>query len=222
MVNFITRKFWIESPRGWPRCLRLLHYRLPTHSGRESLLKLLRRSVDLKRPERARNEGFARPPTICGDSCVVHHVWVDNLFPSWRLSWVVQQSMSLRYESSSKPPVECFRGGLVSRAHKLLYNSTLRSRVIKKKKKVQGARSRAQGSGSGAWSPAEKYKIRFRVSGSRLQVSGFGMRIPCPRSWGLWAPCTLPPAGARLRFIWNVFRSKIFSATMLNTQHNLY
>jgi hypothetical protein len=31
--------------------------------------------------------------------------------------------------------VEQFRGGLVSRAHRLLYHSTLGSRVIKKKKK---------------------------------------------------------------------------------------
>ena len=36
-----------------------------------------------------------------------------------------------------------FRGGLVFKAHKLVYHSTLGSRVIKKKKKVLGNAPRA-------------------------------------------------------------------------------
>jgi hypothetical protein len=54
--------------------------------------------------------------------------------------------MGLKYEPASKPlhvsdltrrkdESERFRGGLVFKAHRLLYHSTLDSRVIKRKKK---------------------------------------------------------------------------------------
>ena len=53
--------------------------------------------------------------------------------------------------------VNRFRGGLVFKAHGLLYHSTLGLRVIMKKKKVQGAECGVQGVG-------------FRVQGSGCRV----------------------------------------------------
>ena len=49
--------------------------------------------------------------------------------------------------------VERFRGGLVLKAHRLVYHSTLGSRVIKKKKEVEG----------GTWPPR---KDAFQKKGS--------------------------------------------------------
>ena len=60
-----------------------------------------------------------------------------------------------------------FRGGLVFKAHRLLYHSTLGSRVIKKKKK------RREGSGWG----------RCRVKGLGFRVQGLGSLTPRLRFW---------------------------------------
>jgi len=57
--------------------------------------------------------------------------------------------------------VKRFRGGLVFKAHRLLYHSTLGWRVIKKKMK--------------AWVRVEGLEIR--VQGSGFKVSGFGFRV---------------------------------------------
>jgi len=62
-------------------------------------------------------------------------------------------------------------GGLVFKAHRLLYHSTLGLRVLKKKKKVRlrfGFAFRSPG-------------FRFRVSGFVLRVSGFGLGFRTPR-----------------------------------------
>ena len=47
------------------------------------------------------------------------------------------------YEQLLRRILKRFRGGLVSKAHRLLYRSTLGSRVIKKKRKHLSGRERA-------------------------------------------------------------------------------
>ena len=64
-----------------------------------------------------------------------------------------------------------FRGGLVFKAHRLLYRSTLGLRVIKKKKKVQGLGFRVQGLGF------RVLGLGFRVEGLGLRVKGVGLRV---------------------------------------------
>ena len=63
-----------------------------------------------------------------------------------------------------------FRGGLVSKAHRLLCHSTVGSRAVEKKKKVPLAAcsvwSRVQGS-------------RFRVQGPGSSVQGSGFSVQC-------------------------------------------
>ena len=44
--------------------------------------------------------------------------------------------MAASFPAASSVPVQRFRGGLVFKAHRLLYHSTLGWRVIKKKKKA--------------------------------------------------------------------------------------
>ena len=68
--------------------------------------------------------------------------------------------------------VKRFRGGLVFKAHRLLYHSTLGSRVTKKKRRRLG------------WTLASSTEIKaegsgFRVQGSgcRVQVQGAGFRV---------------------------------------------
>ena len=61
--------------------------------------------------------------------------------------------------------VKRFRGGLVFKAHRLLYHSTLGSRVLNKKKEVEGS--------------------GFRGSGFGFRVSGSGIRVPCLGD-GVW------------------------------------
>ena len=60
-------------------------------------------------------------------------MWVEGT------RWDVKSSMMMQEQMIGKN-VERFRGGLVSKAHRLLYHSTLGSRVMKKKrmKKVEG------------------------------------------------------------------------------------
>jgi len=103
-----------------------------------------------------------------------------------------------------------FRGGLVFKAHRLLYHSTLGLRVIKKKKKkglglcrwvvllVRSSGCR----GSGVRDLGSGFQVsgsEFRVSGVRVldcgfRVSGFGFRVGCWASvfgfrvFGFWIP----------------------------------
>jgi len=56
--------------------------------------------------------------------------------PSWRTSDVQRWG---RRDSPRGRNVQRFRGGLVFKAHRLLYHATLGSRVIKKKKKAGGS-----------------------------------------------------------------------------------
>jgi len=70
--------------------------------------------------------------------------------------------------------VQRFRGGLVFKALRLLYHSTLGLRVIKKKKReVQGARIRVWGSGFRVRSRVQD--SLFRIQGSRGKCVGFGV-----------------------------------------------
>ena len=62
--------------------------------------------------------------------------------------------------------MERFRGGLVSKAHRLLYHSTLGSRVIKKKSCARRPAPLA------TW-PA----LRLEVEGVRLRVQGVGFVV---------------------------------------------
>ena len=87
--------------------------------------------------------------------------------------------------------VKRFRGGLVFKAHRLVYHSTLCLRVIKKKKKgwgsgVQGFRvenrglkvgGRVPGSGSRVQGPGSRVQgPGFRVQGPGSKVQGSGFR----------------------------------------------
>ena len=70
--------------------------------------------------------------------------------------------------------VKRFRGGLVFKADRLLYHSTLGLRVIKKKKFLRcepALRFRLQGLGVGVWDAG----FRVQGSGFRVQGSGFGV-----------------------------------------------
>ena len=66
--------------------------------------------------------------------------------------------------------MERFRGGLAFKAHRLVYHSTLGSRVIREeeRRRVQGSGFRVQGSG---------FRVQgsgFRVQGSEFRVQGSG------------------------------------------------
>ena len=56
---------------------------------------------------------------------------LDLLFRFWRASQPVRETRGRN--------VKRFQGGLVFKAHRLLYHSTLGLRVIKKKNKIRGA-----------------------------------------------------------------------------------
>ena len=69
--------------------------------------------------------------------------------------------------------VKRFRGGLVFKAHRWLYHSTLGSRVIKKKEKKRQLSPLRRVPFSGT---VQGSGFRVRGSGFRVQVSGFGVR----------------------------------------------
>ena len=76
-----------------------------------------------------------------------------------------------------------FRGGLVFKAHRLWYHSTLGSRVIKEKKEEEGGRRTSKPS------PVELFLVfcsttcpqaegfRFRASSFGFWILGFGLRV---------------------------------------------
>jgi len=93
--------------------------------------------------------------------------------------------------------VERFRGGLVFKAHRFMYHSTLGSRVIKKKKKVwwyQGLRGRRTapktppsrdsqctcfrvwGHGCGVQGQGSGFKF-WGLGVGRFRVQGYGTRV---------------------------------------------
>ena len=67
--------------------------------------------------------------------------------------------------------VQRFRGGLVFKAHRRLYHSTLDLRVIKKKKKVTGRREPCQPCPTPVSPPRDA-----PVQGFGFRVSGFNLR----------------------------------------------
>ena len=64
--------------------------------------------------------------------------------------------------------VKRFRGGLVFKAHRLVYHSTLAWRVIKKKKKGEGFTLRM-------WCRLESTDLHLHSAG--LRVEGLGLRV---------------------------------------------
>jgi len=73
--------------------------------------------------------------------------------------------------------VKRFRGGLVFKAHRLVYHSTLGLTVIKKKKKVTRSANAHGTSTSGRKSPLRVYGLWFRVWGLGFRVEGLGFRV---------------------------------------------
>jgi len=75
--------------------------------------------------------------------------------------------------------VQRFRGGLVFKAHRLLYHSTLGLRVIKKKRRRA---LRVAASALGYVASGTEFRVPsfgYRVSGTEFRVSGVGFRV-----WG--------------------------------------
>ena len=65
--------------------------------------------------------------------------------------------------------MERFRGGLIIKAHRLLYHSTLGSRVMKRKMlRVSGGAHLVLGRGGGTW---------LRVWGLGFEVQGLGFMV---------------------------------------------
>ena len=99
---------------------------------RESLLNLWRRTVKLRRPERARNEGSTEPKRLDDTRCKTYTRRIN----SQRVRHSRGSTLSRRAQGSKllRRNLKRFRGGLVFQAHRLVDHSTLGWRVIKKKK----------------------------------------------------------------------------------------
>ena len=71
-----------------------------------------------------------------------------------------------------------FRGGLVFKAHRLVYHSTIGVRVIKKRGKNVPAVGEPAPPAIGAGHRSDQSSVGFRVSGVGIRVSGsvFGSR----------------------------------------------
>jgi len=81
--------------------------------------------------------------------------------------------------------VKWFRRGLVFKAHRLVYHSTLGRRVIKKKKKTHHEVQRAEENRAlrlpllltRSLGVPELHPLGFRVQGSGFRVQGLGFRV---------------------------------------------
>jgi len=106
-----------------------------------------------------------------------------------------------------------FRGGLIFKAHRLMYHSTLRLRVIKKTSEMAweaGCHPRSSGKLSGCGSRFSDPVFRFRVSCSGIRVSESGFWVPGLASEIAWeAGCHPRSSGTRNDASFHAVRSSL-------------